>query len=229
MKNQERIWKAISAIRDKFQRRLDSDDDGQWVTTENGKKIHFNESGAPDKGSQFALAVMGKPKNATIPKKKIEIHEEKPFKTSYETLDQLGDALASREEKDTCFGGFYKVEQSGGSFQTAKFFNPYTGAFFSSQVGDLDNDMVHYNKFYSELRDIKINKDVSWLWKRCNGVVQEGDKIKVVKGKTIPKGTTAKVRAIYPFRNKYKMWVADYAYLDNGQKINVNNVEIVED
>ena len=39
--------------------RLDADDDeGRWITTENGHKVHLNEEGEPDKGNPHVTAVM---------------------------------------------------------------------------------------------------------------------------------------------------------------------------
>ena len=43
----------------RLQSRCDADDDdGRWVTTQNGHKIHINEEGVPDKGNPHVLAVM---------------------------------------------------------------------------------------------------------------------------------------------------------------------------
>lgn len=40
------------------QMRMDADDDGQWITTENGHKVHLNSEGVPDKGNPHVLAAM---------------------------------------------------------------------------------------------------------------------------------------------------------------------------
>lgn len=217
--------RTIREIRHKLFAR--ADDKGQWIRTKNGNAIHINENGAIDKGNQFAMAVMGKPKGASMPKKSVKLKEEKPYKLSVETRESLGNALAKRKDKDIIFGGFYKVEQSGGTFKHATFFNPYTGNYFSETVDD-DDDRTYNDPFYSELRKMRINEDAEWLWKRSNGIVQNGDKVKVTKGRTIAHGTQARVKSIRPYKDKYGRKVADYAYLDNGEKINVNNIEIVE-
>lgn len=204
------------------------EDDGRWVTSEEGHKIHLNENGVVDKANPFVLATMGKPKDVKMPKKSVKLRENKPFNLTASNREDLGKALVSRKDKNVVFGGFYKVEQSGGTFQTATFFNPYTGDYFTQTVST-DDDRSYYDDFYSELRGMEINDEAKWLWKRSNGVVQTGDKVKVTKGRTLAHGTTAKVTAIRPFKNKYGKAVADYAYLDNGEKININNVSIVED
>lgn len=40
------------------QMRMDADDDGQWITTENGHHVHLNSEGVPDKGNPHVLAAM---------------------------------------------------------------------------------------------------------------------------------------------------------------------------
>ena len=223
------LVKQLEAIRGKFaaRRRFD-EEDGGWVTTESGNKIHINGLGAVDKGSPFALAKMGKPTGVSMPKKGVKLREEKPYKLTREVRDNLAGCLSSRKDKEVVFGGFYKVKEEGSRYRTATFFNPYTGQHFT-ESWDSDNDQDYYDDFKSEMRDVPLNKDALWVWNRSNGVVQNGDKIQVVKGRTIPKGTEAKVEAIRPIKDKYGRKVADYAYLDNGQKINIANVKIVED
>lgn len=48
----------------------DDDEEGRWVTTDNGHKVHINEEGEPDKGNPHVLAVMegkkGKKPKATV-------------------------------------------------------------------------------------------------------------------------------------------------------------------
>ena len=49
--------------------RLDDSDEGQWITTENGHKVHINESGKPDKGNPHVVEVMKKGKKGGSEKK----------------------------------------------------------------------------------------------------------------------------------------------------------------
>lgn len=223
---------ALNLIRAKYvnrrMARADSDEEGQWVTSESGQKIHLNAEGAIDGGSQYALAVMGKPRDAKMPTGRVAVKDHKPYNLTAENRASLAKALSSRKEKNVVFGGFYKVRESGGSFTKATFFNPYTGDCFTEVIDDRDNDMVYNDAFNSELRAVKINDDVARLFNRSCGLLQSGDTVRVVKGRTIPHGTEAKVTAIRPMRDRYRRWVADYAYLDNGQKININNVKIVD-
>lgn len=47
---------AIEAYRQRRKARLDAkDDEGRWVTTEDGNKLHINEEGIPDKGNPYVL------------------------------------------------------------------------------------------------------------------------------------------------------------------------------
>lgn len=48
------------------------DDDGQWITTENGHHVHLNENGDPDKGNKQVIAAM---------KRKPSSSNEKPRRT----------------------------------------------------------------------------------------------------------------------------------------------------
>ena len=48
-------------------------------------------------------------------------------------------------------------------------------------------------------------------WKHHNGEILFGDEVKVVKGRKVPIGTIANVKAIYPYHDRYGRWVCDYA------------------
>ena len=204
------------------------EEDGHWITTDSGKKIHFNDEGAIDYGNQFALAKMGKPDGVEMPKKKVELKKQKPYKFSADTRESLGECLLKREDKNVVFGGYYKVGESGNTYVSMTFLNPYTGDYFVESI-DTDNDMDYTDTFKSELYNMPINDDAAWVWNRSNDVVQTGDTVKVVKGRTIPHGTTAKVKSIRPVKDKYGRKVADYAYLDSGDKINIANLSIIEE
>ena len=38
--------------------RMDADDEGRWITTENNHKVHLNKEGKPDKGNKHVIGVM---------------------------------------------------------------------------------------------------------------------------------------------------------------------------
>ena len=207
--------------------RLD-EEEGHWGTTDSGKKIHFNDKGLVDYGDQFALAKMGKPDGAEMPKKGVKLKKQKPYRLTSDIRENLAECLSYRKEKSVVFGGYYKVEESGKTYKTATFFNPYTGSYFEESF-DEDNDMDYYDEFKAQLREVPFNDEAKWVWNRSLGRIQTGDTVKVTKGRTIPHGTTAKVTSIRPVKDKYGRKVADYAYLDNGEKISVENVSIVEE
>lgn len=64
--------KDLEAIRERHRMRVASrcdEDEGRWITTKTGKKIHLNEKGEPDKGNPNVIAVMN---GEEPPKKKSE-------------------------------------------------------------------------------------------------------------------------------------------------------------
>lgn len=117
--------------------------------------------------------------------------------------------------------GFYKVFQSGGSYVTATFFNPETKEEYSKCVRDYD--YADCSRDDDEGYNAEINEEARKAWKHHNGVICEGDKVKVVKGKKIPLGTIATVKSIYPYYDCYHRWIADYVYFVEGGKTNINN------
>lgn len=48
--------------------RLDADDEGQWITTENGHKVHLNEAGDPDMGNRHVVEKMRGGKKSQVNK-----------------------------------------------------------------------------------------------------------------------------------------------------------------
>jgi hypothetical protein len=56
------IEKMLFPIRERLRTRaalrLDADDEGKWITTENGHKVHLNEEGEPDKGNPHVVELM---------------------------------------------------------------------------------------------------------------------------------------------------------------------------
>ena len=121
--------------------------------------------------------------------------------------------------------GFYKVNENGYSLTEATFYNPDTGESFSKIVWDMDDDRVCWEA--GEYRDLSINNKVARLWKRHNGVIQDGDKVMVVSGRKVPIGTVSYVREIKPIHDRYGRWVADYVYMENGMRTNIKNVVLV--
>ena len=117
--------------------------------------------------------------------------------------------------------GFYKVFQSGGSYVTADFFNPTTKEEYSVCVRDYD--YFDCSRDNDELYHMEINEDVEKEWRHFKGEILVGDVVKVVKGRKIPHGTIGTVKAIYPYKDCYNRWIADYVYFVEGGKTNIQN------
>ena len=119
----------------------------------------------------------------------------------------------------TLKNGFFKVEQSGGSFITATFFNPETKEEFSQCVADADEP----RRDDWELYKMDIDKDAKRAWKRHHGVLQVGDVVEVFKGRKVPIGTKGIIKGERFVRDRYGRCVALYVVLDNGYSTNVDN------
>lgn len=125
------------------------------------------------------------------------------------------------------YKGFYKVAENNGGVCVGTFWNPETKECFTKITWDIDRPYVNDDEDVEILRYLPINKEMRRLWKHEAGIVQTEDTIKVVKGRKVPIGTIARVVEIRPFYDKYHRWQADYVYLDNGMKTNVNNCILI--
>lgn len=125
------------------------------------------------------------------------------------------------------YKGFYKVAENNGGVCVGTFYNPDTKEVFSKITWDIDRPYINDNEEVEILRYLTIDKDMRYQWLHENGVVQIGDTIKVYKGRKVPIGTIAKVKDIKPYYDRYHRWQADYVYLDNGMKTNINNCVLV--
>lgn len=121
--------------------------------------------------------------------------------------------------------GFYKVEQSGGSYVVAIFYNPETKEVKTKCVRDYD--YADCSRDDDELYHMEINEDARRAYLHNNGLIIKGDKVEVVKGRKVKIGTIATITAIKPIYDKYHRWVADYVYFEDGQRTNVNNCRLI--
>ncbi len=120
---------------------------------------------------------------------------------------------------------FYKVEQHGGTYITATFYNPDTKETKITRVRDYDYDDCSRDN--DELYYMPIDEEVRTIWLHDNGKILVGDVVKVVKGRTIEHGYTGKVKDIKPYNDKYGRWLADYICFEDGRKINIDNCILV--
>jgi hypothetical protein len=119
---------------------------------------------------------------------------------------------------------YYKINQEGGSYIVATFYNPVTKKSKTECVRDYDyGDCSRDN---DELYYMEINEEVRKIYLHDHGVILEGDYARVVKGRTIEHGFVGKVVAKKEYKDRYGRWIADYIYFDDGRKINIKNCEL---
>ena len=129
--------------------------------------------------------------------------------------------------KEELANGYYKVNQHGGTFVVATFFNPDTGDVQTVVARDYDYDDKSRDNDWAYYMDIDQNARRIWL--HANGYILEGDTVEVVKGRKIPVGTVAVVRKIYDWCDKYGRVQAVYALFEDGRKTNVENCRLVKE
>ena len=120
---------------------------------------------------------------------------------------------------------YYKVSHEGNSFITGYFYNPITKE--GKRIVLRDYDYEDCNRDNDELYYMPINEEVRTIWLHDNGIIQTGDTVKVVKGRKVPIGTIAKVVSLTKYKDRYGRFQCIYANLDNGQRTNVYNCELL--
>lgn len=125
------------------------------------------------------------------------------------------------------YKGFYKVSEDNGNVCVGTFYNPDTKEVFTKITWDIDRLYDYDDEEIKILCNLTIDKKMRWQWLHDKKIIQEGDRIKVVKGYKIPVGTVATVKKIKPFYDCYRRCLIDYLYLDNGVKINADNCILV--
>ena len=118
-----------------------------------------------------------------------------------------------------------KISQEGGSYITARFFNIETLEEAGFTVRDYDYADCRNDD--DDLYYMTIDFEAIKKYKRSRGIIQEGDRVMIVKGRKFPAGTVKTVRKIYPFKDRYGRWIADYAYFTDGTKCNIENCILI--
>lgn len=121
--------------------------------------------------------------------------------------------------------GFYKVAQSGGSYVVATFYNPNTGEERTKRVRDYDYG--DGSRDDDELYYMEIDEEVRKIWLHKNGVILPGDRVKVVKGRKIPKGTEAVVERFFDWKDQYGRVQTRYVIFTDGRKTSVSNLVLI--
>lgn len=119
--------------------RADEDeDDGRWITTENGHKVHLNEEGEPDKGNPHVIEAM-EGSSGSAPKHNIKNHEdakkhrekivqmkasaqraEKTIKRCEAALKEAEEKLRGNKENLEAAKELYKNDLEGTTYEDAK-------------------------------------------------------------------------------------------------------------
>ena len=121
--------------------------------------------------------------------------------------------------------GFRKVSHEGGIYVSGVFFNPITNEVTSRRLRDYD--YADGSRDDDELYYMPIDEEALKAYRRFCGVISVGDTVEVIKGRKVPIGTIATVKAIHDYRDCYGRWVATYAYFTDGQKTNVDNCKLI--
>ena len=121
--------------------------------------------------------------------------------------------------------GFFKVDQRGGSYVVAQFYNPDTGETRSECVRDYDYGDCSRDK--DDLYDMPIDESVRRIWLHSRGQILVGDTVEVFKGRKVPKGTIATVKDIKPYCDRYGRCLAHYAYFADGKRTNIENCRLL--
>ena len=120
----------------------------------------------------------------------------------------------------------YKISHNSGcTLVTGHFYNPITGEdkLFTLRDYDYsdcsrDNDALYY---------MPVDKEVLRLYQHRHGMILEGDRAMVTKGRKIEHGFVGTVTKIYDWRDCYGRVQATYVVFEDGRKTNINNCVLV--
>ena len=90
--NRRKRW--MHRVNMDLHRRADDDDEGRWITTEEGHKVHINAEGEPDKGNPHVLAVMNGGR-----KSRASVSEQMSKKTAGNKIMAALTGAKTRDEK----------------------------------------------------------------------------------------------------------------------------------
>ena len=129
--------------------------------------------------------------------------------------------------------GFRKIEEDYSySLKTVDLYNPETKESKHIIVDDTEYQYGEGNinrDFTLDelelLRTMDIDEEALKQYNKDNDVIDIGSIIEVVKGRKYTKGTIGTVIKIVEYRDRYKRYVTDYLFTDNGMKIDCRNVK----
>ena len=121
--------------------------------------------------------------------------------------------------------GFFKVNQSGGGYVVALFFNPTTKETYTKCVRDYD--YADGSRDDDELYYMPIDREVAEIYRKHIGIIAVGDVVEVFKGRKVPIGAVGKVTKIYDWKDRYGRVQSTYAVFEDGTKTSVYNCRII--
>lgn len=105
------------------------------------------------------------------------------------------------------------VDDNEYDYRDAEHSSPHVARTIGEHPG-LDTDALYH---------APIEHDWRLKWKAWRNEPEPGLHVTIIKGRR--KGGHGTVTRVYPIRNVYGAWVADYVELDNGTRTNANNCE----
>ena len=120
--------------------------------------------------------------------------------------------------------GFYKIGEESGCFCTALLYNPETKEVRYECTRDYD--YADCSRDNDELYYLPINEDYRKMYLHEQGIILVGDMVEVYKGRKVKIGTIARVTEFRPYKDQYGRTQTTYAYLDNGERTNVDNCRL---
>ncbi len=163
------VWKKVDSDiarfrkrrKDRLDARMDADEDGRWVTTEEKHKIHINENGEIDKGNPYLLkAIKENPKStAQIGRKKVE-RVVKRFGKAYETYERASSENKKLRDKYWEIGSEYRTgERRRDSYYRNKKLMKEWGV-ADKTVAELNREKRKYERYKEKLEDGKLEKSI---------------------------------------------------------------------
>jgi hypothetical protein len=134
---------------------------------------------------------------------------------------------------------YKKIMHTGGSLIRCTLYNPNTKKVVDFIVDDYEYDygdgLVNRDYDLETLEYIRYNMQIDsealkHYKKHVLKEITEGSKVEVIKGKKYPIGLRGTVKKIYTYivPNTYNKVRVQYAILETGEKINIDNIKLIE-
>lgn len=123
---------------------------------------------------------------------------------------------------------FYIVRTRGYSITIVTAFNPVTMEEFEQMVYDYDDPW--YEMTYDEVASLpRATDEVMKLYNHFKGIIQEGDLVKIVKGRKFV-GELKRVTKKFEFKVPHtKNITVDYLVFEDGSKVTEFNCELIHE